>query len=539
MPINIGSTLNSFTLLAGTAINNTGASAILGRPFTGGNVGTSPGAVITGFPPGTATGSFHFADGFATTAQIELLTLYNTLTSSTTTQDLSGQDLGGMVLTPGVYNFSGVATQNGVLTLNGSFQLKPVYVFKIGSTFTIANGSSVLMTNGTTGCQVFWQVTTDTFIGTGVSFNGALVTNGNITFGTGSANSCGSLWTQSGMITLNTNLISWNLPPQCACTGGDPHCVCLDGSRIDVYEPGFYRLFQMDNAIINAEVKRNEKHVDYYHQVWVKINNDEYLLEFTNKKIKINDDLLDKWEQTRGAFTFLCEAKHNTVGLTMNSNSAIYCNGLFAGQIIPLRNIKDDSTYLVKHIKPNYYQKNALHSGSTWPHVMTTMGKNTKVQDRSKPFRLLQWNTFESKGVINAQTNENGLLKSLYLNDGKITRFDWENYQNNHWALVCKKDGKIVNRNNIYGYVYEREIKIGPDSIIFIRVQSNASVSVGFRNIDKTVRGLLIGDQIVCGDITETKFRYIGGEVEGADIKKTIGRNLYEQMIEQHMIPVN
>ena len=286
MTINIGSTLNSFTLLAGTQINNTGPSAILGRPFTGGNVGTSPGATITGFPPGTITGSFHFADGFATTAQIQLLSLYNALLSSTTTQDLTGQDLGGMTLTPGVYNFNGNATQNGVLILNGGFQLKPVYVFKIAGNLTISDNSAVVMTNGTTGCQVFWQVTSTTTIGVGVSFNGALVSNGNIVFGMGSANSCGSLWSLNGLISTNTNVISWNLPPQCACTGGDPHCVCLDGTRIDVYEPGFYRLFQMEDVVINAEVKRNSKHVDYYHQAWIKINNEEYHLEFTKEKIK-------------------------------------------------------------------------------------------------------------------------------------------------------------------------------------------------------------------------------------------------------------
>ena len=223
----------------------------------------------------------------------------------------------------------------------------------------------------------------------------------------------------------------------------------------------------------------------------------------------------------------------------MNSNNAITCNGLFAGQVLPIRNLKDEMRFLDKVIKPNYYQKNALHSGSAWPHVMTVSGKNTKIKDRTKPFRLLQWNTFESRGVINAQTNENGLLKALYLNDGKITRFEWENVQNNHWALIFKQNGKIVNRNNFYEYLYEKEIKIAPNSFIFLRVQANASVSVAFRNMDKTIRGLLVGDQIICSDITETKFRYVDGEVESKDMKKDIGRNLYEKMIEQHIVMVN
>ena len=56
LPVNLG-TADNFAVLAGTTITNTGATTITG------DIGTSPGLVITGFPPGIlTTGTFHVAD---------------------------------------------------------------------------------------------------------------------------------------------------------------------------------------------------------------------------------------------------------------------------------------------------------------------------------------------------------------------------------------------------------------------------------------------------------------------------------------------
>ncbi len=94
-------TAGSFGVLAGTAVTNTGASSIVGQ------VGVSPGTSITGFPPGVvvAPSTLHSADAIAGQAQTDLTGAYNTAAGTATTTDLTGTDLGGMVLTPGVYNF--------------------------------------------------------------------------------------------------------------------------------------------------------------------------------------------------------------------------------------------------------------------------------------------------------------------------------------------------------------------------------------------------------------------------------------------------
>src|ERR1051326_5477782 len=94
-------TAQNFAVLGGSTVPNTGPSAI------NGNLGVSPGSSVTGFPPGPVTGgSIHAADAVAAQAQSDLTTAYNTAAGTPCGVDLTGQNLGGLVLTPGVYCFT-------------------------------------------------------------------------------------------------------------------------------------------------------------------------------------------------------------------------------------------------------------------------------------------------------------------------------------------------------------------------------------------------------------------------------------------------
>src|SRR5579872_6132840 len=98
----LGTALN-FTVLAGSTITNTGPSVITG------NLGLDPGSAVTGFPPGIVTGVKHVSDAVALQAQNDLVTAYTEAMNAPTTSDLTGIDLGGMNLTPGVYKFDSSA----------------------------------------------------------------------------------------------------------------------------------------------------------------------------------------------------------------------------------------------------------------------------------------------------------------------------------------------------------------------------------------------------------------------------------------------
>jgi hypothetical protein len=90
---------------------------------------------VTGFPPGiVAGGTTYAADAAAAQAQTDTGTAYTDLAGETCTENLSGTNLGGLTLTPGVYCFSSSAQLTGTLTLNAAGNAAAVWVFKIGST---------------------------------------------------------------------------------------------------------------------------------------------------------------------------------------------------------------------------------------------------------------------------------------------------------------------------------------------------------------------------------------------------------------------
>jgi hypothetical protein len=201
----------SFAVLGGSTVTNTGPSVVTG------DLGVSPGSAVTGFPPGVVvSGAIHAANAVALAAQNSVITAYNSLASQACTLDLTGQDLGGRTLTPGVYCFSTSAQLTGTLTLNAQGNASAVFIFKIGSTLTTASASSVVMINGGSPCNVFWQVGSSATLGTTTSFIGNILALTSITMNTG-ANLTGRDLARNGAATLDTNTIN-----AAACTAALP-----------------------------------------------------------------------------------------------------------------------------------------------------------------------------------------------------------------------------------------------------------------------------------------------------------------------------
>jgi Ice-binding-like len=198
-------TSQSFAVLGGSTVTNTGPSVITG------NVGVSPGSSITGFPPGTVTGgAIHAADATASQAQSDLTVAYNTAAGMPCGVDLTGQNLGGLTLTPGVYCFTSSAALTGTLTLNFQGNPNAFFLFKIGSTLTTSSASSVVVTNNAgASCpsNLFWQVGSSATFGTGSSFAGNVMALTSITLTTG-ASLTGRALARNGAVTLDTNTVN-------------------------------------------------------------------------------------------------------------------------------------------------------------------------------------------------------------------------------------------------------------------------------------------------------------------------------------------
>src|ERR1035438_2947108 len=155
-------TASSFTVLGASTVTNTGVTVV------NGNLGVAPGLAVTGFPPGIVTppGVIQAGNAVATQAEIDANTAYKSLAGLTATANLTGVDLGGLLLTPGVYRFDSSAQLTGTLTLNAEGLANAYWVFEIGSTLTTASASAVDIINPGCNDGLFWQVGSSATLGT-------------------------------------------------------------------------------------------------------------------------------------------------------------------------------------------------------------------------------------------------------------------------------------------------------------------------------------------------------------------------------------
>jgi len=211
----LGPSLSPFAVLGGSTVTNVVAAGTL----VTGDLGVSPGAAVTGFPPGVVVGTIHSANATSAAAQVGLTTAFNTLGPSLAcTADLTGTDLGGQILTPGVYCFSTSAQLTGALTLNALGNPNAVWVFRIGSTLTTASGSSVGFINGSNAnaCGAQWRIGSSATLGTTTSFAGKILAQASITLNNG-ANIIGRALARTGAVTMDNNNVSF-----AACTSSAP-----------------------------------------------------------------------------------------------------------------------------------------------------------------------------------------------------------------------------------------------------------------------------------------------------------------------------
>ncbi|MGI5212303.1 ice-binding family protein [Plantactinospora sp. CA-290183] len=147
------------------------------------DLGVHPGSTATGFPPGVVLGEIHLADAVALQAKNDLTTAYNDAAGRTPFTNLPAE-LGGLTLTEGVYRI-GAAQLTGTLTLDAQNNPAAVFIFQIASTLTTASNSSVVLVNGASACNVYWQVGSSATLGTGTDFVGNILAQTSITLNTG------------------------------------------------------------------------------------------------------------------------------------------------------------------------------------------------------------------------------------------------------------------------------------------------------------------------------------------------------------------
>ena len=199
-PVALCPFIGNFSVLAGSTVTNTGSTVISG------DVGVSPGTAVTGFPPGLASGAIHKADGAAAQAQAALTTAYIDAAGRAGGTSVAG-DLVGKTFTAGVYNSTSSLANTGDVTLDAQGDPAAVFIFQIASTLTTGSGSHVVLANGASACNVFWQVGSSATLGTNSVFKGNVLALTSITITTG-VNLQGRALARNGAVTLDSDVIT-------------------------------------------------------------------------------------------------------------------------------------------------------------------------------------------------------------------------------------------------------------------------------------------------------------------------------------------
>ena len=171
----------NFTLLGGGSVTSVGSPAI-----GGGDVGYGVG--ITGINPGDVSGGMIIGPGGPVVNQglLDLGKAATGLSAMTANMILSGQDLGGKTLLPGVYKFAVAAQLNGDLTLDANGQTNAYWVFQIGTSLTTTANSMVTVINAPDGGSsdgIFWDAQASITFGSGNAVLGNYLAGVSLTYG--------------------------------------------------------------------------------------------------------------------------------------------------------------------------------------------------------------------------------------------------------------------------------------------------------------------------------------------------------------------
>jgi hypothetical protein len=211
--VNLG-TADKFALLGGSGITNGSP-----RTFIIGDVGSAPTPTVKGVKPAQVKGQLYLKSSPVTAAaQKGLTTAYNQAAGASCGTVLTGVNLGGMNLIPGVYCFATAAQLTGTLKLDAQGNPNAQWIFQMGTTLTTSPNSKVVVNlsgKGGRGCNVYWQVGSSATVGKGSIFVGKIMALTSVTLDGGTLR--GKALARNGAISISAQETVDG--PQCVKSG--------------------------------------------------------------------------------------------------------------------------------------------------------------------------------------------------------------------------------------------------------------------------------------------------------------------------------
>jgi type VI secretion system secreted protein VgrG len=203
-------TAGAFVVLGSATVTNSGVGTVLT-----GDIGTT-GPSITGLTghPFQPSGSTEINNARAAQALLDVGTAYTSLTGRACppANQLTGQDLGGLTLAPGVYCFTSSAGQTGATTLTFDAKGDPnaVWIIQVATALTIMDNAIARVIGGppSLACRIFWTTGTAATINGGALFVGNVLASSKTSMLTGATLSPGRAYGQTDGVTLLDNTIS-------------------------------------------------------------------------------------------------------------------------------------------------------------------------------------------------------------------------------------------------------------------------------------------------------------------------------------------
>lgn len=305
--------------------------------------------------------------------------------------------------------------------------------------------------------------------------------------------------------------------------GAEPHIVCLDGSRLEVYHDGVYRLFEDPETGFQINMGVRNTYISdicaidkegVVANITYDVDNDRCLhanfLEVVEKRDGVSLEVSEKADKvvlSIHGYTLTSEARYRSFGLENGEwarGQRKQFGGALAALVHVVSNLHDAAPGVTRDLELGRWVSNALSCDAHFPHIVTFSGAQ-RIPGRSDDHLLFMQGDTEVRASMDDFSRLNTL--TVRQDDSELVRGTWTRP---HEALlqdaapetslvVVGADGAEKHFATSNGAAaatdyFEHTVKLADGNELLVRMQANGGTSFalsGDVDVDVT-EGLLI-----------------------------------------------